>query len=98
MKYALIVEPEAERDLITAIKWYESQRAGLGPEFELSVEAILQRIVRLPELAGRVHVDIRRRSVPKFPFGVFYRIEGRLIRIVAVMHTSRDPNSWQSRA
>jgi toxin ParE1/3/4 len=98
MKHDVVVEPDAELDVVTASDWYEAQRPGLGAAFELSVDATLERIARMPELAGLIHKDVRRRSIPKYPFGVFYRIEAQSIRVLAVMHTSRDPHSWQSRA
>jgi plasmid stabilization system protein ParE len=98
MKFESAVEPEAESDLGSAIDWYERQRPGLGAAFELSVDATIQRIRRMPELAAQIFRDIRRRSVSKFPFGVFCRLESGLIRVVAIMHVSRDPNTWQSRA
>jgi toxin ParE1/3/4 len=98
MKFEIAVEPEAESDLCSTIDWYEQQRPGLGAAFELSVDATIQRIRRMPELAAHIYRGIRRRSVPKFPFGVFYRLETGSIRVVAIMHASRDPNTWQSRA
>jgi hypothetical protein len=35
--------------------------------------------------------------VPKFPYGLLYRIEPARIYIVAVMHLHRRPGYWRSR-
>jgi toxin ParE1/3/4 len=44
MSYPLIIEPEAERDLLGAFHWYESRRPGLGLDFLLRVQAVFDRI------------------------------------------------------
>ena len=44
MNYSLLVEPEAERDLIEIQAWYEEQRQGLAAAFLLSFEETLQRV------------------------------------------------------
>ena len=46
----MIIRPEAEADLANARDWYEGQRAGLGAEFLLCVEEVLERIGRMPEM------------------------------------------------
>jgi hypothetical protein len=46
----MIIRPEAEADLANARNWYEQQRAGLGAEFLLCVEEVLERIGRTPEM------------------------------------------------
>jgi hypothetical protein len=40
----MILPPEAEDDLANAQDWYERQRVGLGAEFLLCVEEMLERI------------------------------------------------------
>ena len=49
MTPSLRLRPEAEADLDGAFTWYEEQRAGLGRDFLLAVEAALARIERNPE-------------------------------------------------
>jgi plasmid stabilization system protein ParE len=44
-----------------------------------------------------VYRDIRRALLKRFPFGIFFRLRSNRIRIVAVMHLSRDPKRWRQR-
>jgi plasmid stabilization system protein ParE len=98
MSLPLIVNPLAEQDLVEAKTWYDEQRQGLGAEFLDCVNDVFDTIRRMPELYGRVHHDIRRALVKRFPYGIFYRIDETQITVVAVYHASRDPRSWQARA
>jgi toxin ParE1/3/4 len=98
MMLPLIVREEAEADLADARKWYEQQRAGLGDEFILCVDAAFERIRRMPEVHPILYKDARRALVRRFPYGVFYRVEADYISVLAVMHNRRDPRRWQSRA
>ena len=72
----MIILPEAEADLEYARDWYEQQRNGLGAEFLLAMEEALDRIGRTPHMNGVVHQNIRRGLTRRFPYAVYYRIEG----------------------
>lgn len=93
----LHVEVEAEQDLQAAFDWYESERSGLGDEFLLAVEAAFAAVARRPESFAMVESDIRRASLRRFPYGVFYLIHGDSIIVVAVMHAKRNPRLWLKR-
>ena len=94
----MIIRPEAEADLANARDWYERQRAGLGAEFLLCVEEVLERIGRTPEMYMAVHHDVRRALTRRFPYAVYYRIAGNDVVVLGIFHTRRDPREWQSRA
>ena len=93
----MIIRPEAEADLANARSWYERQRVGLGAEFLLCVEEVLERIDRTPEMYRVVYHDIRRALTRRFPYAVYYRIAGQAVVVLGILHTRRDPHEWQSR-
>jgi len=94
----LTIRPEAERDLEEAAAWYEQQRGGLGCEFLDRVQEALRAIAEQPRLYPVVHRHARRALARRFPFGIYYVMEHERIVVVAVMHGSRDPRRWQTRA
>ena len=49
MPHDLIIRPEAEAEMADAYAWYEQQVLGLGDQFLLSVDAVLQSIIRSPQ-------------------------------------------------
>jgi len=97
MSHRLVIRPAAESELSEAYRWYETQRQGLGSEFLLSAEAALTLIERDPELHPLIHKEIRRALIRRFPFGVFYIVEGDSVHVLAVFHGRRDPKQWQGR-
>ena len=94
----MIILPEAESDLEYARDWYERQSDGLGDAFLLAIEEVLERIDRTPELNAVVHQNVRRALTRRFPYAVYYQIEGDEVVVVGVFHAGRDPREWRSRA
>jgi toxin ParE1/3/4 len=88
----------ARRDFFDACEWYNQRRAGLGRRFEAAVEGTLEMISASPESFPMVHRDVRRALVRRFPYGLFYRIRGETIHVLAVLHGRRDPARWKERA
>jgi len=46
--YQLLISDESKLDILDAFSWYESRREGLGKDFELCLEAGLNKIQRGP--------------------------------------------------
>jgi toxin ParE1/3/4 len=97
MKKALIIRPDAERDLAEAYSWYEAQVPGLGSDFLLSIDAALSSIQRTPEMYPIVYKNVRRALVRRFPYGMFYVVEEVRIVVLGILHARRDPKTWQDR-
>ncbi len=97
MSKTLLVRPEAEEDLGQAYRWYESQRKGLGDDFLLCVESGLARITRNPERYRKMHGNIRRILIDRFPFGIFFIEDEHHLAVLAVLHARRNPKAWKDR-
>lgn len=95
----VIVRPAAAADIEDAYRWYESRRPGLGEEFLRALSSTRARVLEHPEAYPVLHRATRRALIPqRFPYGLFYRIYGDTIVIVACMHAKRDPRRWQRRS
>lgn len=97
MSYKLTYRPEVELDIDETAKWYEKHRTNLGFEFIDEVEKKGHVIESKPFLYEKVYKNLRRAVLDRFPFNIFYMVEGESIIIVAVMHGSRHPKRWQKR-
>ena len=93
----LLIRPAAAADIEDAFVWYEQQRPGLGSEFLKVLDNGLAAIRRAPQLHPVVHRDTRRLLLPRFPYGVYYRLYPDAVVVVACMHGRRNPRRWQSR-
>ena len=89
--------PAASADVHAAHDWYEDQRPGLGDEFVAAVDAAVASIVAFPKAHPVVYRGAHRFLLERFPYGLYYRLAGEHIIIVACMHAARDPEVWRSR-
>lgn len=89
--------PPAKSELTEAISYYNAQSEGLGYEFAAEVKRTLERIVQYPDAWSKLSNRTRRCRTNRFPYGVIYRVRKEILLIVAVMHLSREPETWKSR-
>jgi len=89
--------PEAQEEFISGAQFYENQAEGLGLDFILTIQRTYERLLRFPAIGRPFGRRLRRLRVPKFPYGLLYRVEPERIYIVAVMHLNRRPGYWRSR-
>lgn len=97
MTYKIKISEEAELDLDEAYQWYESQVDRLGSEFIRVVDNNLALIQQNPLAYPIIHNNIRRKLLPKFPYGLFYLIQDDIIFILACFHVKRNPQQWKRR-
>ena len=57
----------------------------------------MQPIVENPDAYPVLHRDTRRILLDHFPYGLYYRVVGDRLVVVACMHAARHPTRWQSR-
>jgi plasmid stabilization system protein ParE len=50
-----------------------------------------------PEAGTDFGDGVRRVMLHSFPYGVIYEVRDRVVVIIAVAHTSRDPRYWLGR-
>lgn len=98
MRYEVRVRRAAERDIDDAQQWYESAQRGLGLHFHDEVMRVLGRLGDSPMLYPCVHDEVRRAVLRRFPFLVWYRVSGQVVRVLAVTHGAGDPAEALSRA
>ena len=98
MTYRVEFRPEASVDVAEAFSWYEARRAGLGAEFAAELEHTLGLVATMPGMGRVVYRTLRRASVRRFPFAVYYVLSADLIEVRAVLHGSRHSRTWQRRA
>ncbi len=96
MKKVRFLEP-AEQEMLDAARYYESQAVGLGEDFLSKVESAVRDIAEHPDRWPVIRLEIRRRLVHRFPYGILYRIGPEEIVVVAVAHLQRHPAYWIGR-
>ena len=97
MSRLLIIRPEAESEIVDAFNWYENHVAGLGSDFLLSVDAIMNAIQRDPSRFPQIHHSVRRALTRRFPYEVLFVEDNERVVVLAVFHAKRNPKRWQER-
>lgn len=92
MNFILVVEPDAEEDILHGYRWYEDRRVGLGLKFLEALEESFDLILENPLLFIEVITGVRRSVTKTFPYLVFYAFERDTIHILAVIHAAQNPN------
>ena len=93
-----VFHPEAESEFFEAINYLEEQNEGLGKTFSREIFVAIRKITFFPFAWTTISKNARRILVNRFPYGIIYQVSGEEILIVAVMHSSREPNYWKGRA
>ena len=96
-EYRLISDPRADLDVEGAFEWYENEQPRLGFEFLNELRAAYNSIANGPLKYQHLRSGIRRALLKRFPFAVYFAIEGADILVLAVLHASRVPAEWQRR-
>ncbi len=63
----------------------------------MAVSDVMESLMAYPESFPVVYRQTRRVNLPRFPYGLYYRIVDDQIIVVACMHGRRNPRRWQSR-
>jgi len=87
----LTIRPEAEAEMADAFDWYEDRVPGLGAEFLLCLDAVLNTIVRSPQQYPRVRREVRRALTRRFPYKIYFVVSETDIVVLSVFHASRNP-------
>jgi plasmid stabilization system protein ParE len=93
----LTFHAEADAEVTEAARFYELQVENLGLSFLDALDAALEKIEARPKAFALVGREVRRATLRRFPYSVFYVVEPDRIRVIAVAHQKRRPNYWRAR-
>ena len=89
--------PAARAELLGARDWYEQARSGLGTAFADEAGRIVVLIEHHPRRFPFHEDTVRRASMRRFPFSVFFEEVDDALFVWAVFHHRRDPAALAQR-
>ena len=97
--YKLVVQPLAFNDIQETVNYYDLISPQLADVFLTELEQAKTHIIKMPESSSIRLKNIRVVFLKRFKFGVYFKIYPKLkiINILAVLHTSRNPTIWKKR-
>ena len=96
--FRVIFTQAARLELIEAQDWYEGEAPGLGRRFRAAIDALAERMSANPCQFPVVFKSVRRALLRRFPYALFFVVDGDTLFVIACFHASRDPAQWQKRA
>ncbi|MFM8469487.1 MAG: type II toxin-antitoxin system RelE/ParE family toxin [Limisphaerales bacterium] len=95
----MILEREAEDEMLEAARYYDEQQAGLGADLLDKVDVAIDEVGADPARFGfyRGSKLVRSIRLERFPYRLLFVLEPDRVAIVAVMHLHRHPNYWKHR-
>lgn len=92
-----MILPPAKQDIKEAVLWYEEQQVGLGKKFINHIKKKVATICLNPKLSAIRYGQIRTFVLDIFPFMIHYEVDdaSKLVVIISVLHTFRDPKTWR---
>jgi plasmid stabilization system protein ParE len=81
---------EAEQDLVDGARFYEAQEPGLGEYF---LDSLFSDVDSLQLYAGihPVQRGYHRLLSKRFPYAVYYRLQGSVAQVWAILDCRQDP-------
>ena len=96
-QFSIEVSDDAENDFDKSYEYYLEKSLKIANSFFLSINICLDNVKQNPLSFPIAHKDIRKCTVKKFPFVIYYQIEGSIVKLIAIFHTSRNPEIWNER-
>lgn len=97
MSYRLNILDAADLDIADAIEHYELVRKGLSMDFELCLEEGYADILYQPFGYQKRYKNVHIKFIRRFPYGIHYLVEEKMVSVIGVLHTSRSPRNWFER-
>ncbi len=94
----LVYHTVARAEISKITGYYAEIDLRLAEDFGAILNAAIEDIQLQPLRYRIVHNDVRKCSLKRFPYGLFFRLKGKTIRILTVKHHRRDPDYGRDRS
>ena len=96
-KFSIEISDEAEIDFDKSYEYYFEDNPKVADTFFKKINISLEDIKQDPFTFPIVYKEVRKYLVHKFPFIIYYQIVNSTIKVIAIFHTSRNPEIWNER-
>ena len=93
MRYHVILSPDAEADIESAIRWYADKHLELPFRFTTETTRTLRRVGQNPYQFPAVSSLVRRALMKRFPYAIDFTVNPKTVFVLTVLH-QRRLNPW----
>ena len=95
MLFQVVYKPLAQIEASEAYQWYEQPHISMGNAFLDELERTNGFIADNPHLYSCVEAEMRRANLNRFPYSLFYVIDGDTVNVLSCFHQHREPKTRQ---
>lgn len=96
MSFRVTIRSRARDDIRAARDWYEEKSPGLAIRFAAEVDEVIIAIEEQPLIYAKIYLDVRRAMTHRFPYAIYFIVDGQRVAVLRVLHQARDPREWQT--
>ena len=96
-RFVVEVPPDAEREFREAFLWYFDRSPIAADAFRTEVLEAIDGLVDRADLWPANEDGVRFHVLDKFPYTVWYDLDGTIATVIAIAHQHRRPNYWKTR-
>jgi len=93
--FRVAYKPSAQIEASEAYQWYAQPNIGMGQAFLDELERINDFLADNPHLYACVEAEMRRANLNRFPYSLFYVIDGDIVNVLSCFHQHREPKTRQ---
>lgn len=97
-QYNIELSDEAEEDFDKSYEYYADKSEKVADNFYKQVDSSLNKISKNPLAYQEEHKSVRKYVMKKFPYIIYYQIKQVVVKVIAIFHSSRNPEIWKERA
>ena len=94
--FTVVLAPSAEDDIAEAFHWYQTRNANAAKAFRTEVFDTIDALSQTPLSWPVDEEGNRKRLVRRFPYSVWFEVQGNTVTVLAVAHHRRKPGYWRS--
>lgn len=95
--HKLTFRPFAQEDVQNIVEYYDEITPKLSDLFLSELDDAINHIKNEPKAFQKRVGEVRIVFLKRFKFGVFYKMYNQKIVVIAVLHTSQNPEIWKNR-
>ena len=95
--YQFHIRVLAREDIQEIVDYYDIKASHITDRFLENLYIEFDVITENPELFQQKYRQTRVRYIKGFPYGIHYILREHTIEVLAVLHTSRNPEIWKKR-
>ena len=96
MSFRVTIRSRARDDIRDGRDWYREKSAHLAVRFGQEINEVILSMRDQPLIHAKIYRNIRRAMTRRFPYAIYFIVEGDRVSVLRVLHQARDPQEWQT--